>query len=356
MIDITALTAAQVLSIPLTEPERLFSGDADKAKGEYRKLSMHWHPDRNGDADASKVCSHVNTLYDEATRKLAAGTWQVPGLFTFKATSGKEYGLRYKSRRPFELGTMYVAEKLACYVIDRENEDLYREAKRRLTSFKFYDKKMEAEVRRYLPKITEEQVTADSFVMLVEKTPDVFCLADVLAASDGKLDPKHVAWIISSLMNIACYFKYAGIVHNDISTETVFVSPEHHSVMLLGGWWYSRPVGQKLMALSARTVNDCDPALLKKPLAEHALDLELVKLTAREALGHASSSVLLRSKAAPPAMLTWLQTVGTDKVFEEYKLWQEKVLKEAFGPRKFVELKLTADDVYKPGSIVDTWA
>ena len=345
MIDITALTAAQVLSIPLSEPERLFTGNVDKAKEEWRQLTGFWHPDRNNDAEANDVCMHVNTLYDLAVSKLANDSWKIPGIFEFKTTNGLQFKLRYKKHRKFELGDVYIAEKLVAYVVDKANEDFYREAKRRLSSFKFANAKMKDEVLRYLPVISKEEVTQDSFIMLIEKTPDVFCLADVLQAAGGKLDPKHIAWITSSLLNIACYFKYAGITHNDISTETVFVSPKHHSVMLLGGWWYSRPVDQKLIGLPARTVNVCDPALVS--VAEHALDIELIKLTGREALGDASGSALLREKVVPAPMLTWLRTFGTDKVFEEYKLWHDKVLKESFGPRKFIKLDISADEVYQ---------
>ena len=342
-MNITTLTAAQILAISILEPERLFSRDEDDAKLEWRKLSRAWHPDMNPTADPA-VLSHINALYDEALRKVTAGSWKVPGLFSFKTTKGKEFGLRYKKHRPFELGDVYIAEKLVAYAVHRDNEDLYREAKRRLTSLAFHDKKMEDEVRRYLPKISDEQVTKDQLIMVVEKTPDVFCLADVLNAAGSKLDPKHVAWVISALLNIKCYLKYANITHNDISLETVFISPEHHSVMLLGGWWYSRPRGEKLLALPARTMNDYDPS--GKPKARHELDMDLIKLTGRELLGDATGSALLREKLTPPMMLSWLRSPGSDNVFDEYKLWYNKILKESFGARRFIKLELTAKEIY----------
>ena len=52
---IGALTADQILAIPATEPERLFTGDPAVARWEYRKLVSAWHPDHNRDARAGAV-------------------------------------------------------------------------------------------------------------------------------------------------------------------------------------------------------------------------------------------------------------------------------------------------------------
>lgn len=346
MKDISALTAAQLLAIPLDQPERLFSPNLDSAHREYRKLASMWHPRVLGD-DGS-VSTHVNALYDLAVKRLNDGTWQTPGEVTWTATDGRKWKLRFRKKKVFELGTMYIGDEHVAYELTRDNDDLYDAAKARMRSFKYANDKMRSEVERYLPKIRDEIETADVRVMVIKKTPDLFTLADVVEQQGGRLDSKHVAWVISSLLNLSCYLKYAGIVHNDISPDTYFVSPEHHSGALLGGWWYSRKDGERLVALPARTMQDIDPDVLRSKTASHAVDSELVKLTGREALGSPLGSVLLKEKAAPPAILSWLNMIGTNNVFDEYKQWYEKVLKSSFGKRKFVELKVSADDIYTP--------
>jgi len=90
-------------------------------------------------------------------------------------------------------------------------------------------------------------------VLVVEKAPDQVPLRDLLEHLNGKLSAEHTAWILSSLLNIACYLQYAALTHNAVSPDTFFVSPEAHSGALLGGWWYATAAGARIGALPAST-------------------------------------------------------------------------------------------------------
>ena len=144
---------------------------------------------------------------------------------------------------------------------------------------------------------------------------------------------------------ITCYLRYAKLTHNDISLDTYFISPKLHGGALLGGWWYAEDVGAKLSALNQRALDMITIPKKGKPIATPRLGLEQVRAIGRELAGDLTGSSLTSSKTMPPVMARWLQTAGGDDALEEYRAWMA-VLKSGFGPRRFVELELSADQVY----------
>ena len=66
----------------------------------------------------------------------------------------------------------------------------------------------------------------------------------------------------------------------------------------------------------------------------------------RELLGDISGMRLPHEKAAPQAMLEWLRLPASNDAAEEYRIWQQDILKESFGARRFVEMKLSHGDIY----------
>lgn len=343
MKDVSKFSAAEILAT--SSPESLFTGDVEIAEQEYRKLSQLWHPDRNPTADG--VFAQVNVLYHQALDKLKAGTWHTPGLFIIKDLSGKKFQVRYLKHHPFELGDLFIGQHLITYLIHKDAADLFQNAKRAIKSFKYANAKMESEMSRYLPQIHAENETEDYHVLVIKKTPDLILLRDLLAHQKGKVDPKHVAWIMSRLYNLACYLKHAGITHNSIGLDSFYVSPQHHSGALLGGWWYSTPANSKLIAVPTRTMTYAPHGLTSKKVADFHIDSELIRATGRELLGDGGGSKLLTDPKIPNALLNWLRVAGTGDAFREYEDWYKVVLKDSFGEHRFVELKVNSSDVYK---------
>lgn len=345
MKDVSKLTAVDILA--LKTPEQLFTGDEDVAKIEYRNLSKIWHPDRNKAANATEVFTHFKLLYEQAEVKFKAGTWETPGLHIFSDIRGKKFQIKYRRRHTFELGEMFVGDYSVTYFIDKSSKDLYENAVRTIKGFKFANDKMKAEVAKYLPEIHSENETADHMVLVVKKQPDMLLLRDVLDHLGGKIDPKHVAWILSTIYNLSCYLKYAGLTHNAISPDTYFISPPNHSGLLLGGWWYAAPANQKLVAVPARTVLYAPRNLTNTKVADPKIDSELIRAVGRELLGDVNGSKLPADPNIPNALLNWLRTPGTGDAWKEYESWAKTVLKDSFGERRFVELKIQPSDVYK---------
>jgi hypothetical protein len=176
--------------------------------------------------------------------------------------------------------------------------------------------------------------------------PEVLVLGEVLVDAGGRLDPRHVAWIVSALLNVCCYLQYAGLVHNALSPDTCFIAPPDHTVSVLGGWWYAAPAGERMTAAPAATIAWGPHHLLASGRADMRTDLELVRAIGRELLGDVSGVRLARTGAAPAALIDWLRLPASSDPIEDYRTWRTRVLPDSFGARRFVELPLTQSDIY----------
>jgi hypothetical protein len=327
----------------ITHPEDLFEGDLDKAKAKYRELAKQWHPDVNKDPSAPLAFQHINTLYDQAVEKIEKGTWRGKSVLKFLSEHGQTYEIKYLVSHPFELGQMYVGDTHVTYIIEKQYKDLVEYSQNAYKFFKFGDDKMKNEITRYLPIGVQGLTGVDGRILQkMTKTPDLLLLRDVLNHFGGKIDPKHAAWIGSSLHNLAAYMNYTGLVHHDISPDTYFISPEHHSGALLGGWWYCRAKGSALTHLPVRTMDFLPWKVQVEKKASVQTDQELIRATVRELLGDVHGTTL----KDPKEMVEWLKLPSGKDPVANYKDWYE-VLQRTFGKRRFTELKLTAADLYR---------
>lgn len=355
MRNLERLTADKLLSIDT--PEALFSSSAGEAKAEYRFLARHWHPDRKATPDAMRVFMHIVQLYRDACRKLASGKWiepcekiedQIKGLRKFRLLDGTVKICKYRTSHPFELGTMYVADNSLVFEIDHEFEQLFEQGRKRIHMLPLKNNSMALEMSKYLPQVKHLFKTESTNILVIRKTPDQLLLSDVLEHFEGKLMPiNHVGWILNNLLNLACYLEWAGVTHNAVSAKTVVISPLRHSAMLLGGWWYSAKVGERLSYIPEETLNCIPPDILRNKRADARVDLELIKSVGREILGDASGAKLAFDKSLPPDLVEWLQLPSSGSAFEDYKTFKREVLPNAFGPPKFVNMQLDADQLYK---------
>jgi len=343
------LTAAALLAIPDDCPERLFAGSAADVRHDYRRLAMQWHPDRCRDPDAHAVFQHIRRLYEAAAHRMTRGDWAPRRPLTLTAIDGRTYEINYLRRHPFELGTMYVASTVVAFVIDDAHADLVRRAEHAIAGLRYADDGMRRQIASHLPTCPFAGAfrTDAAHVIVMRKRPDLLLLRAVLEHFSGRLDPRHVAWVVSSLLNLCCYFQYAGITHNALSLDTCFMSPTGHSVAVLGGWWYAARTGERMVAAPAGTIAWAAHDLMDTGRADLRTDLELVRAIGRELLGDITGVRLARESAAPRAMIDWLRLPALDDPIEEYRTWRTQVLHDSFGARRFVELPLTQSDIYR---------
>ncbi|HET7233808.1 MAG TPA: hypothetical protein VFJ16_27605 [Longimicrobium sp.] len=342
-----SVTPDVLLAIPANRPDQLFSGDEEADRKLYWALALAYHPDRHpGRAEAFK---HLGELKAQRDRQIAEHRWPGAGIRELKLAGGKRLRIRYLRNVPFELGNALIATHSVTYLLREEHRALYQHAVRTIRHLPFENDAMRAEARRFLPHIELEAETSAGPALVLRKPPHAARLRDVLDHLGGRVNPRHVAWILSTLHNVGAYLSWAGLTHNAISLETVFVSPAHHSGMLLGGWWYARPAGERIAHLPGPSA-DLWQSILPHHLtaagrATPRLDRELIRLAGRTLLGDAGGMRLLRDPAIPRALRTWVTSPGDDDGIVDYANWA-RTREAAFGPRKFVVMDLTPREIY----------
>lgn len=334
------MMATDILHI--TNPCLLFPNDEKEALKVFRSLSMKCHPDHDKSAHATDVFVHIQKLYTEVLELIKNGKWEEEGVREVSTTDGKKFRFRYKHKTMFELGEVLECDSVVAYFVDNAHKKLYDNAIKMIGSLKYKNDNMEKEVKRYMPRIVKKFTAVDGrHVLVLQKTHEVINLQVALdyfvANKYPEVWDKHAAWIQSRLNNILCYLNYCGIVHNGISAEAVYISPEFHSICLLGGWWYAVKVGDKMLSVPKKLYNHVPPTVLDTKIASQITDGELVKALGRETL---------KNVKAPQPFVNWLKFGASGKPVKDFEQWMEKVLPAAYGERKFIKLNLNAEDVY----------
>lgn len=316
----------------------IFTNDKSKIKSEYISLCKIWHPDTNSSPESDKVMMHINLLYQKALELIEQNKWEGTNFTRLSGKNKKAYEFKYYATYSFELGTMYISDSYVAYLLNEDHKDLYTNALTQINNLKYSSDNMKEEMQKYLPSILDKFETVDNqFGLVIKKTPDLLLLQDVLNYFKA-IDDKHVAWIMSSLYNLTCYFDYNHIAHNGITLSNCFISPEYHSVCILGGWWYSKNQGDKMIGVSRDIFNILPPKTKEFKISNITTDLESIRLL--------SKKILSNSTTVPQSFLNWLKIGSSEKAKDEYKKWFE-VLNSSYGKRKFVMMDLKRSDLYK---------
>ena len=305
---------------------------------EYRQLAKIFHPDHCSLPNANSITSKLNALYEKALEMIERGEWEISNVIELHDTTGKKYIGRYLKAYPFELGMSYVSDSSVTYVFEKQHEKFFANALSQIKSLRYANPEMEKEISRYMPNIRYSFKMPDGrCCLIVSKTPDVFLLADILEFYGGTIPDRHAAWIMSRLCNLCCYFEYLGIAHNGLTLQTCFISPQYHTILPLGGWWYARNAGDSLIGVS-RSVYDVMSVKAKSDkVSSIRTDLEAAKLIGRQ---------IIDQKCAPQPILEFLNAGSSSKATEEFGKWS-KTLDAAYGKRQFVEMKISKLDIYK---------
>lgn len=241
----------------------------------------------------------------------------------------------------FELGTFFIQSNSVLFSIDDSHRVFFDNGIRTIKEFSYASEKMKLEVSRYLPSIVKSFEEDGRIILILRKTNDLVLLRDLLNYFEGVMDPKHVAWILSSLYNLVCYFHYSRFSHNDISLDTYFVSPEFHSGVLLGGWWYATGFSKKMLGVPGRTYNLLSPDILLNKGGDPRIDLDLIRAIGRELLGDPTGIKVV----APDAMKDWLRCETTGDAIRDYSVWRNEVIPNSFGGRFFTKMNVELNKI-----------
>lgn len=331
----------------MKEPGELFSGNPDTIKEEYSSLAKAHHPDKNGNTNkATEAMAKINNLYQLSLQLIKDGKWITPGVIKLSAKDNKTYEVKYNICHDFELGKMYIGNTVVLYLMNNSHKDLFDNAEKIISGFTYANSDMREEVSKYLPNILAKFETKDDMLgIVIKKTPDLLLLRDVLDYFDGKIPDRHVAWILSSLYNIACYIDYSKLSQNAISLDNYFISPKYHSGSLLGGWWYSVPQEQKMIGVPLNVYSVMPPQIKSNKKGNIQTDLEAIRLIGRELLGD-KNGTRLASMDIPKPFIDWLRGVSSTVALKDYSNWKD-ILCKSYGERKFIELNIDNNEFYE---------
>jgi hypothetical protein len=347
MRDFSVITAPMILAIPEDEPERLFS-EPDSVTDEFRAAARQLHPDKpSGDADAF---ARLNALHRAAQDKIKNGVWLTPGRLEIRGTDGKTRIIRYRKDFDAGVGRGYLGRTLLTYVLPIELADLANDARLtldKIAAASYPSARIKHDLQHREPRLKHVFHTQDGrSVLVLDKPETVFRLRDVLDHWGGRLDPLHVAWIMSEMHHLTCWLDFLQLTHNDLSLDSVFICPAQHTAMVLGGWWFAVPAGARMQRVQqSRTLNNAPRGVLDSKQASIRTDLSLIRLLGRELLGDESGASLASDARVPPALANWLRIATTGDAREDYRLWQD-TLTAAFGERRFTKLDLDFSTIY----------
>lgn len=152
-----------------------------------------------------------------------------------------------------------------------------------------------------------------------------------------------MAWIVSSLLNLTCFYEIIGLCHNGLSVDTVFISPAKHTAFPAGGWWYAKKAGDTIKFLPPGSHALAPRDMLRTKTADHRLDLEAIRAIARTCLGNATGGSL---SMLPKPFASFLRLPASKSPLQDYQNW-ETVLTDSYGPRRYLKLDITAATIYQ---------
>lgn len=325
--------------LQMEEYAELFEPSVESIKEKYTELVKIYHPDTCSDYRAAEVFAHVTRLRDEAKKEFESGVWKKKGRIGFEMKRGGWVSLEYSSEAEFELGRRFAGEDKLLYLIESDYLEYFENAVDRIGNMKFSDANMKEEFERFLPRMVRQGITkSGAGIIILMKDRDEYPLKDILEKLDNRMDAKHVAWVISRLCNICCYLQYAGIAHNGVTIDNLFINPKKHTISLQGGWWYAVKEDTKLIGTTAEVYEQMTDRCKSSKMAECRTDQEMVHEIAKILLNN--KSLVFKPKDStdiPAAMATWIRNGSGGCAFEEFENWN-KTLDDSWGKRRFVNL------------------
>lgn len=316
----------------------LFSKEKEKRNYEYKTLVKIWHPDNCKNEKSEIVMKKINELYQGALKMQEEGKWEKTGQIQLDVSDNLMLSISYFSHKKFELGEIFICNHCVVYLFQNKM-DYCLNAIKNIKNFSFADKEMEKEIFKFLPnQVLFYHLKKECCCLIIKKPMEMLSLYDIFLHCKQKINDRHVTWIISRLLNLACYFDYSGIVQNGISIENCFISPKEHHVFLCGGWWYTTRKKEKMLGVS-KEIFDVMPILVKEKKCSHIMtDLESIKLLGR--------ILLERQENIPKPLEQWLHAGTVSTALEEMQRWDHTIYK-AYGKRKFINMNVTINEIYE---------
>lgn len=326
-------------------PMDLFSDTEEKCKKEYKSYVKEWHPDISNDKDALIIFKKLTNFYNEALQNIKDKKFITKDTIklSFK-NSSKSIEFIYKEHKKFELGDIYIGRKSINYIIN--GKKFFDNFINSVNSIIYKDDNMEKSFKWMIPDIKiKEELTDGKFIIVLSKKINEFPLENIYTnIFNNKMDHKHVAWIISRLLNMNMLFYINDITINGIDLKSVYINPYDHTANLYGGWFYATKVNKKLIGTSKEIYSLLESGTEK--IAKNKTDVECIKHLAIKLLGYNNLMDFKFNSKCPELIKEYILEASTNNILEEYTKWCN-VIKNTYGiNRKFTEMNIDLDKIY----------
>lgn len=335
-MDLMTATAPQLLAASSADWRRGLGASAAAMRQLVRRLAQRWHPDHNADPQAADVFAR---LQQERRQWTQAAT---PKEKTWTTPEGARWSLRYLATFDQELGPAYIGRRLWVETYALAHADLAARALQAPQGWRFATPAMRDQILPCLPQAATDHRMVDQVVVVHPRDPGLIRLTDLMTHM-GSVPPVHVAWIGSGLWNLACYLEFAGLGHQAIHPDTVWVDPSQHRVALLGGWAYAGRLGERWRALPGQTLRWTPSQVRARTCQSATLDHELIRAVLRTLLGDPQGLAFPPDIPLPLADFARLPASGT--AVQQYAAWKQACV-ASFGKPKFVKLDLSSTLIY----------
>lgn len=317
----------------------IFPRDISQIKTVYQQLVRKYHPDVSGleRKAADQLYIRINRFYQEAENRLQDINKTIRVSKEFVTASGVTKRISYLRESSFELGVQYIGSSIVSYEFFGNGKKYAENARENLGTLKYSDSGMADEFSKCVPKFVDLlDLKNGNSLLVLEKAPGYFRLQDILNCYPDGIPDRHVAWIVSRLLNLCCFFKSLNLSSNGISLDNCFINPEFHALTLVGGWWYSVGIGEPMLGTKKEIYNLMTPLLKTEKRGSSLTDIESVKYLGR---------YLIKNQPVPDSFEAWLNGGSTLSPFEEFQRWDDS-LTESYGSHQFIPMELAEADVY----------
>lgn len=312
MTDILSMTYRELY--PETSP--------DEIRKRFRKLASEWHPDHNTDANAALVFQYIRDMRDRA---LTGGPSVV-----FTRANGTSFKMSYLRETQGQGYRVYTGLSRIAYLVGKQYANSVRNHK-----WTFTNQSIRAEMEPILPQWVRTEELNDGSVLFIYDRSGIL-MSDLLALH--VIPNEHVAWMISRMINLACYLEFEKISHAGLSPDCLMVNLEKHSVSIVGPPIFLTRFGKRPVSVPARTIGSCNWLKKKEEVANFKIDVSLVKETALNLFR--DSGVTLGQKGVRKEITKWLLTPPTGSAIQEHEAWDRSL-----GERKFIPYPISAEQL-----------
>ena len=330
--------AEGLLKITSAQANTVFGNDRSIARTRWRRLASKWHPDHRSDPCAGHVFDHLKKLYEIQAKRLE-GTGRANQEILIRGAK-TTYRVRYHRHAKIDSGDVYIGRTVMATVFNENAGDLAEQAFERMSKLPYKNDSIRKTMRHALPQKTRMVETEATKVIVIEKDPGCVPLNDVHTFSHD-IEPLHVAWMTSAMMNLVCYLEVEGITHQAMDLTNLLVDPGNHSIALYGGWEYAGAQGERWKALPKRSVEIAGGTMREAGVHTVELDQKLVRACTRTLIGKHWGKT-------PKPMRDFIELPTACNAIDDYARWRD-VLEESYGRRRFVELGIDAEDIYAMG-------